>query len=290
MDGTQTPLDMTPSEGSALRRLKWDVQMAMDSETVFANIKKCMARDLPRFWDMPEVMKFKGEHPIALVGGGPSLARNLTDLRSIPTVMACGSSHDYVISQGIVPRFCVLADPDPITADYIKNPHPMCTYLVASQCPDEVFDRLKEYSVAVWHSGGVALKDEQEKLFNRENAVGGGSTVFLRAINLAILMGYGNQHYFGFDSCMDNGAHHAYAADDAAMEHNLKRIVDVRPVGSNRIFFCLPYMAAQAEQFQGMLKRQGHLFTPTIHGDGLIAEIMRQGASIQKEKEHADCN
>lgn len=274
-------------EGPVLRRMRWEVTMAMEAPRVFANIDKAHSRNLPSFWRLPEVMKFKGEEPIALVGGGPSLNKTIADLRQFRTVVACGSAHDHLIENGIVPRYCVVADPDAIAADYIKKPHPSCTYLVASQCDDAVFDALKNYPVAVWHSGGIGTPEEQEKLFRKENAIGGGSTVFLRSINIAIILGYGNQHYFGFDSCLDDGVHHAYVADDDVMKENLKRLIDVRVVGSDRIFFCLPYMAAQAEQFQGLLKRQGNLFTPTIHGDGLIAEIMRQGRRLQMEKENA---
>ena len=42
--------------------------------------------------------------------------------------------------------------------------------------------------------------------------MGGGCTIGLRSISIAILLGYTNIHFFGFDSCLDtDGTGHAYS-------------------------------------------------------------------------------
>jgi hypothetical protein len=252
---------------SAFRRIRATSSMAMEASTVEDNIKAAMTRNLPPFWGLPQVFKFKGQTPIAIVGGGPTLAQTIDELRSFRHVMVCGSAHDHVVAQGIEPEYCVLLDPDPITCNYIRTPVPTCTYLVASMCDASVFEQLKHYPVAVWHcAGGV-----DPSIYNSEPAIGGGCTVTLRALSIAIILGYRHQHYFGFDSCFQGGEHHAYAAEDVA------KPVDVRVSETGRTFLASGYMLAQATQFQDALRTQGHLFEPTIHGDGLIAEIMRQG-------------
>lgn len=255
--------------------------MAMESETVIANIEKTHSRKLPDFWDLPEVGKFKGEVPIAIVGGGPSLAETMVELRTFQQIMACGSAHDYLVDQGIAPRYCVVLDPDPLTANYLKKPSPTCTYLVASQCDDAVFKALDGFPVATWHCAGIGVKADEDEIFRKRPRIGGGCTVTLRALSIAIILGYGNQHYFGFDSSVRPDRHHAYDCEDVT------GVVDVRMPGSNRVFYAASYMLAQAAQFQDALRTHGHLFTPTIHGDGLIAEIMKVGLQAAQAKEAA---
>lgn len=242
--------------------------MAMEMHIVQANIVDNLKRGLPELHRHPAWKKFKGEHPIAIVGGGPSLADTIDELRKFRHVMVCGSAHDYVISQGIEPEFCVILDPDPvITASYLKNPCQATTYLVSSNCHASVFDALERHQVLLWHCAGTV----DASLVRPENTIGGGCTVVLRAIGIAMLMGYGNQHFFGFDSCVKGNQTHAYPSED------IGKLIDVRLPGSDRIYYCADYHLAQAQQFQGILRQHGQYITPTIHGEGLISEIMRIG-------------
>lgn len=267
-------------------RLHVGSKMAASIETVESNIRGAMARGLPQFDRLPEFTKFKGDAPLAIVGGGPSLKDTIDELRSFRHVMVCGSAHDYVVGYGIEPRYAVLLDADPIMANYIANPVPTCTYLVASQCPTEVFDKLQDFPVAVWHASGTGL----DKLFIEQGrteatSVGGGCTVTLRALNLAILMGYRQQHYFGMDSCFAGNEHHAYAAEDVVTPF------DVHIPETGRVFMCAPYMAAQAEQFLQWLRDHGSKYVdPIAHGDGLIAELLKVWRMKIAAKQESACN
>ncbi len=260
-----------------LRRIKSESQMAMEPERVIANIESSFGRGLPTFWELPAVGQFKGDAPLSIVAGGPSLNKTVHELAG--TVMVCGSAHDHLISLGVRPDYAVILDPDVITANYIKNPMKGCIYLVASQCDQAVFDALQGFDVYLWHCAGIGLKQDEDKIFREQPRIGGGCTVTLRALSLGILLGYGNQHYFGFDSCVMGNDHHAYKSEDVGT------ICDVTLPGSNRVFFASGYMLAQAQQFQDAMRTQGHLFQPTVHGDGLIAEIMKVGTQTSKERE-----
>jgi hypothetical protein len=241
--------------------------MAMEMETVQANIRANIARGLPQFHEMPYWQRFKGEHPIALIGGGPSLADYLEKLRAFRHTLVCGSAHDFVVQRGVEPEFTAVLDPDPIAANYLRNPCKTTTYLIASSCDAAVFDALKHHQIVLWHCAGTVGPE----LVAPHHAIGGGCTVGLRAIGLALLMGYGNQHFFGFDSCYAAGRSHAYDAEEVDAP------IDVQLMGSDRIYSCAPYHMAQAQQFQDILRQHGKYLTPTIHGDGLIADIMRVG-------------
>jgi hypothetical protein len=252
-------------------------EMAMDNSIVQRNIEDNLKRGLPELHELPSWKKFKGEHPIAIVGGGPSLTDTLDELRSFRHVMVCGSAHDYLIEQGFEPEFAVVLDPDPIAANYIRKPCKTTTYFVASNCDASVFEALKHHQIVLWHCAGTV----PDELVPIQNKIGGGCTVVLRSIGIALLMGYGNQHFFGFDSCMKGDQHHAYPAED------VDEPVEVRMIGSDRIYWSAPYQLAQAQQFQDILRQHGKFFTPTIHGDGLISEIMRMGQLHAEQQENA---
>lgn len=241
--------------------------MAADPEFVQRNILENLARDLPEFHNSHYWQRFKGEHALAIIGGGPSLSDTIGKIKEFRHTMVCGSAHDHITSQGIEPEFCVVLDSDPITANYLQRPCETTTYFVSSNCGPEVFDALKNHQILLWHCAGTV----NDELVPPKHKIGGGCTVTLRAIGIAMLMGYGNQHFFGFDSCNRGDQHHAYRAED------IDDAIDVRMPGSDRIYQCAPYHLAQAQQFQDILRRYGHLITPTIHGDGLISEIMRMG-------------
>jgi hypothetical protein len=278
MPATSIAADGEASASPSLREIDTKGVSAMPAETVFANIRKTMALNYPSLDRYPEFQKYKGHFPLAIVAGGPSLNETLDELRQMPVIMVCGSAHDHLVSLGIIPRYCVVCDPDPITADYLTKPHPLCTYFVASQCDEAVFRRLIGCTVVVWHAAGVGTDDEERALFHGEGAVNGGSTVTLRAMVLALNLGYSNQHYFGVDSCYIGENHHSYATDDEAMKAPSNSLVaDIRVAGSNRVFYASPVMAAQACQFRDFLKYNGRFVTPTVHGNGLIAEIMKVG-------------
>lgn len=254
-----------------LRRIKSESRMAMEPERVLANIEASFERGLPSLWDHPAVGQFKGEAPLSIVAGGPSLNKTLHEIEG--TVMVCGSAHDHLIHLGVKPDFAVILDPDVITANYLKTPVEGCMYLVASQCDQSVFDVLEGFDVWMWHCAGIGEKLDEDKIFRAQPRIGGGCTVTLRALSIGILMGWGNQHFYGFDSCVMGNEHHAYKAEGVGS------ICDVRMPGSNRVFFASSFMVAQAQQFQDAIRSQGHLFQPTVHGDGLIAEIMKVGAA-----------
>ena len=227
---------------------------------------------------------------IALVGGGPSLKDTVHELMDFTTIMACGSSHDWLQEHSPrVPTFCAVCDPDPITANYLRKPDKWTTYLVASQCHSSVFDALEGHEIIQWHCWPVGSDAETGKAFLNEKtpgwlAVGGGCTVGLRALSMVVMMGYSDVHFFGFDSCMSmNDDHHAYPFTDPTKEF-LGDVYDVR-IGmrdgvEEKIYRVAGYQLAQAEHYRQTLMAFGGAFRPTFHGSGLLADMQ---ASIELE-------
>lgn len=228
-----------------------------------ANAEFSMQLPIGRFHEMPP-----RTGSIAIVAGGPSLTASMKLIRALDCpVMACGSAHDHLRNNGIELAYAVIYDPLPVQADYFTKPHPICTYIVSSTCDPSVFEALSDFPVRLWHPAGEVdddiLGDELRYI------VGGGSTVTLRAIPLAVIMGYTDIHLYGFDSSFDNDDH-AYKLSDT--DPGLGPPIGVSVNG--RHFITTVSLLAQAQQFM-QIKDSFPGYTCTVHGNGLIAEMMR---------------
>lgn len=237
------------------------------SSIVEDNIAFNITRDVPRLHLSPDFGKYKGRK-IAVVAGGPSLKKTIDELRAFDgDVMACGTVHDHLVECGVKFDYALMCDPDPVILDWVRRPQKDCKYLLSSSLDRSVYDWLSEFDVLMWHCHGGEMTR-----FRGEPAINGGCTVTLRAICVAILMGYFTLHFFGLDSSFDEEAdHHAYAHHVETSNRTLVRVGGE----DGRVFSTTVGWLAQASQFQEMLKNMGHMFEMEVHGDGMIAEIMR---------------
>jgi hypothetical protein len=280
----------TPDIVDEAKKLLWNklggvtTQTATPPEESMDNVRVNVGRGLPWFHEKCLVGD-RLSRRIALVGGGPSLKETVFELLDFTTVMVCGSAHDWVQQNSPrVPKLCAVCDPDPITANYLRHPDKQTTYLVASQCHSSVFEALEGHDIILWHCWPVGSDEKSGKEFLNEKtpgwvAVGGGCTVGLRSVSMAIMMGYSDIHFFGFDSCMSmEDDHHAYPFTDPEKEF-LGDIYDVR-IGmghvdgpKERVYRVAGYQLAQAEHYKQTLMAMGHAFKPTFHGPGLLADV-----------------
>jgi uncharacterized Rossmann fold enzyme len=222
---------------------------------------------------------------IAIVGGGPSIKETVGELADFDEVIACGSVHDWLQANSPrVPTFCVVCDPDPVMSNYLQAPDQSTKYLISSHCATTVFDALEGHNIEMWHCWPVGAGDQETRDFLEGKtpkwvAVGGGCTVGLRALTMALMMGFTELHFFGFDSCMgmSDDEHHAYQFTDPTREF-LGEVYDLRVgMGENnpevKQYRVAGYQLAQAEHYKQMLMAFGHLFRPVFHGPGLLADM-----------------
>lgn len=259
-----------------------NVVTAASPEVFAANIAANCRRGLMNIHDLPE---WRECMPLALAGGGPSLAEHIDELKRYNLVMACGSAHDYVVSQGVEPKWAVCCDPDPAAAAYYKNPLKSCTYLIASSCDQAVFDALEGHRIVLWHSGGSNLSPEVWGE-DRKLIIGGGCTVGTRAFMIGICFGFSTIHFFGFDGCVRDERHHAYDfADGDASE--LGDLVEVR-LGSpdGPAYQMAGYMLGQLFDFDKLIGKFGSRLTLAVHGEGPLNDLVRYGKAKENgEKE-----
>jgi len=277
----------------AMSSLYWNrlagvtTQTATPSEESMNNVRANIGRQLPWFHEKFPVKQedFVPGRRIALVGGGPSIRDTISELMDFQAIIACGSAHDWLQANSPrVPTYCAVCDPDPVMANYLRAPDKNTKYLISSHCNSTVFEALKGYDVTMWHCWPIGAGDQDAREYLQEKtpgwvAVGGGCTVGLRAMTLAMMMGFNELHFFGFDSCMgmSDDEHHAYPFTDSTKEF-LGDIYNVK-IGMGpsfpqpREYRVAGYQLAQADHYKQMLQAFGHLFRPVFHGPGLLADM-----------------
>lgn len=188
------------------------------------------------------------EDRLSLVCYGPSLKDTWQDLKH--PIMTVSGAHDFLISKGIVPDYHVECDPRPHKVQFLKKPHHDVHYMIASCVDPEVWECLKGYKVTLWHlhNGpdsvpGIREHDPEGQL------VGGGTTVGLRAFEIAGYLGFRKFDIHGMDcSYSDEGERHAgihYGKEQGRFEIC---------VGDNpKKFITSPQMKESAEEFMSIL-------------------------------------
>lgn len=253
---------------------------AISTENIISQIKENNSLGVPSVTELDE---FRGANPVALVGGGPSLKNTLEELRTYKNIMACGSVHDFMIKEGVYPKWCIVCDPDPLVINYMKLLSDDTKYLIASQCHPEVFNYVKDNKNYIWHAGGDGF--DKSNFGENQVIMGGGCTIGTRAIAMAIAFGYRDIHLFGFDSCLDSSySHHAYPFDNPEVE-TVGDITEIRLGGpESPVFRVAGYMLGQIFDFKKILEIYGSTTRFTVHGEGAFKYIMDYGQKHGKEK------
>lgn len=253
---------------------------ATPSSISFENIKFNLKTEYTRLHQLPEFKKIKENLPIALVGGGPSVRHQVEEIKKFRTIIACGSSHDWLLTQGIIPTYSTICDPDPISINYLRLKHLEVKYLIASACDPKIFEYLKDCPIVLWHCHSDDYVGKIEELDPGYQAIGGGCTIGLRSVSIAVTLGYKNIHFFGFDSCLSDKESYAYnlstqeEKDSQGEAYQLKLGMDWDGPG-DKIYSCLGYHLAQAEHFRRFLIDYPNLIDPTFHGEGLLPDMVR---------------
>lgn len=226
----------------------------------------------------------KTNDKVVLLAGGPSLADYEDDIRkkaANKTPIVCtNGTYNWCLDKGITPNGLIVVDARPHNAKFISRVIPTCKYLLASQCHPSLFDAVPPHQTWIWHSQTTTdVELVLDEVYGAEPwyAVPGGLTVTLRSISLLRMLGWWKIDIYGFDSCLRDNEHHAYPQSEN--EGLYPVTVTVGP----REFVCHPWMAEQAKDFQKQYAAQKGDVHLNVHGDGLIAHLMR-GAPVTYEE------
>lgn len=174
---------------------------------------------------------------------GPSLKDTYQELKH--PIMAVSGAHDFLISKGIIPDYYVACDPREEQTAFIQNPHKDVHYLMASCMHPKVWDLLKGHRVTLWHLlNGHDGKASIRKHDPTGELVGGGTTVGLRAIEVACFLGFRKFAIHGMDSSWKDGERHS-GAHPGKKQNPIKVHYKTNP----KEFITSPQMREAAEEF-----------------------------------------
>lgn len=203
---------------------------------------------------------------VCIVGGGPSLKHHIEHIRmrqqSGQQIWALNGSAKLLNEHGIIPDGLWIVDARPENADFAKAP--AGRKFISSQCAPETFDAAG-WDASIWHDANCGAW-----LPEGVTLIGGGTTVGMKAIAGAYVLGYRLIHLFGYDSSLEEGAHHAYPQ----LLNDADLIVDAWCDG--RKFRAAPWMAQQANDFEALASELAQMDCEIhVHGDGLLPHLAK---------------
>lgn len=226
---------------------------------------------------------------VAILGGGPSLNRFEDDIREKQKagvkIVTLNGTYNWCVERGIFPVTQIMVDAREFNARFVRPVREDCMYLLSSQCHPSVLEGLPKDRTFLWHP---TTKEAHEILKEHYGdtpwyPIPGGSTVLLRAIPLLRMLGFRQFHLYGCDSCLEDGAHHAY--NQPENDGNWATPLVVQPSG--RVFYCHAWMSSQAQEFISLIRQLGNEIELQVYGDGLLAYILEHGAQLSEEREFA---
>lgn len=207
-----------------------------------------------------------------LVGGGPSLANDIEEIRRRAkggaVVFAMNGTADYLADRGIIPDYHMVIDARESNRRFVES-RVAKVRLLASQCHPSLFGSTPaigfhiHLSMVDWSK---LLPDDREA-----TAIGGGHSVGLYAMSAAYVLGFRSMHLYGYDSSYRESDHHAYsqASNDA------DEVIDAHVCG--RTFKTTAWMTVQVNEFQALANQLRLLGCEiTTHGDGLLPWVAWQ--------------
>lgn len=164
---------------------------------ILHHVRGALSRNLKELEDEAPPNK----RTMVIVGSGPSITEAISLYDDINcSIFALGGAHDWLLKKGVVSHGWINADPLPIVAEYLKTPHKLTTYWLASHSHKFVFDALRDYAVRVWHSNvGAGTERVVAEVRGGGLMVSGGPTGATRAPFLGHALGYRKFVFCGVD-------------------------------------------------------------------------------------------
>ena len=186
--------------------------------------------------------------------------------------MACGSVHDHLVDLGITPSFAIAVDAMEDAVNWFQKPQEKTSYLLASQCHPNMFERLADHKIAMWHFKGQI--DGEEEVFKGEKLINWGVMVGNHSIQMSLFLGFQELHFFGMDASHRNGRHHAYDVGKYH-DHILEQGCQVYTVNGKE-FVSTTALVSQMEHFFDIFaSTDGQFIKGYVHNDDLWAEVIK---------------
>lgn len=232
-------------------------------------MRACALHDFPR---LKKLRPMRTDW-VTLACYGPSLRRTWTQIKH--PLMTVSGAHDFLISGGIVPDYHVECDPREHKTEFTRNAQDGVHYYMASVCHPSVWSNLKGKRVSVWHVyGEPELNEWIEQQGEKLAMAGGGSTVGLRAMEVAGLLGFRKYIIHGMD-CSYEVARHA-----GSHPNETEREITVKVNGKE--FRTSPQLYESAREFVELFLKHRCDIEVQMAGDGLLPELLKTCKQLRR--------
>lgn len=229
------------------------------------------------------------------LSAGPSLLECIPEIKEqIAEVEASGRkarvicvkhSHNLLIENGIIPWACILLDPRPYQglstsghkrSDLLAEPHPDCTYIVATMVFPEVLDHLisKGAKILGWDAFTNAIKDRP--LPQGRFWITGGTCSAMRILGVGHVLGFREYRLWGYDGCVYE-LPDPKELDEQGRPKWLHTKIGTDPEGPT--YYTTGEWLAMGQDFENLMKEinAGKLALDIrVGGRGIIAELYKK--------------
>lgn len=176
---------------------------------------------------------------------------------------------------GIKPWACILLDPRPHVADFVKEADPDVLWFVASQVNPEVTQVLLERGCEVWGYHASVGADEQELTRKQPSSiVNGGSATATRGLFLLSHLGFRNFRLYGYELAYPDKPD-MNAKDELGQPKFMEFSLGAKSgfIDYKRQFYSEPQLIAQFEELNQIVNNSK--FNIQAFGEGMIPFIVR---------------
>jgi uncharacterized Rossmann fold enzyme len=245
--------------------LQLEMSVNTSDGQLIKNLEACKKLKLPTLSKQPV-----HEGTLYICGSGPSLARSYMDIPKDAEILALNGAYKWLGSKGIWPAYFAMLDARAENINFLEEDKldGHTEFFLASQCHPKCFKALKEYTLSTFHlsTPTTQLVFPKEPLY-----VGGGGTVGLTALALAIALGYRHVVLLGYDSSFDGQARHVAHQPQNDKLNTLPIYIE------DREYVTTHAMAAQAMDFfpfYNAIRAICPEFTIDLMGDGLFYDFV----------------
>lgn len=219
----------------------------------------------------------KTSEQLVVVSAGPMLIAEdvRSEVKAGRKVVAVKHALVPLKRAGITPWACILLDPRPHVADFVKDADPEIIWFVASQVHPTVTERLLERGCRIWgyHASVGAGESEltKEQFFS---VVNGGSATATRGLYMLGHLGFKNFRLYGYDLCLPDKPD-LNAMDENGTPRYLELSIGMNDPNFNlkRLFFSEPQLIAQFEEMNEIIKTKS--LNLKAFGDGIIPFVLK---------------
>ncbi len=261
----------------ALSVLHLEMQVNTTDKQIYDNLRYVYSRHLPK------LPYFEAHDKVlAIVGSGPSLADTYEGIPPDCDVLALNGAYKFLQSKGRTAEFFAMLDARECNTTFIEKPDNDTCFFLAAQTHKAVVDKLEGQRVFIFH----LCTPSDKKVFGEVDVrVGGGGTIGLTALALAMQLGYRKVILYGFDSSFKADESHVLPQPQNAD----LRTIDVWV--QDRKYRTTHAMAAQTMDFfpfYDAIKKTAPEFEIHLRGSGLFYDfIVTNNHPTSREKELA---